>query len=96
MTVEIGYAIVWFFCAVACVIVGVQSMRTNRFISREPIGIALLACVVMWVSWMTSDRVYSERLLYAAIAFSVLATWAAWKDSTAAARAMNSGKKKTA
>ena len=83
------YAITGFLCAVACLIVSVQAMRLGRnVISTEPLAIAFFAVILMGISWANWYPGQTETIGFVGLAVSLLAAWAAWKDSTAAARAM--------
>lgn len=95
MSLELGYGIAGFFCVVTCLIVGFGVMQSSRFVSREPVGMAMMAGGLMWVSWLNWYPSHTESLCIAAIAVSLLSTWAAWKDSTAATSAMSQGKSPT-
>ena len=88
MNLELGYGVAGFFCLVTSLIVGLGMMQSSRYVSREPIGMAIMAGALVWVSWLNWYPSQSDSLCFGAIAVSLLSTWAAWKDSTAATAAM--------
>lgn len=92
MSLELGYGIAGIFCAAACVIVGLGAMQSNGLVSREPLAIAAFAGTVMLASALNWYPEHTVTLCYVAIAVSLLAAWAAWKDYSAATAAVRQGK----
>jgi len=95
MNLAAGYAIAGFFCAVACLIVAVQAMRsTTGLVSTEPAAIAAISGAFVLASWLNWSPGNADVLCGVAIGFSVLAAWAAWKDAAAAARLLSEAQKR--
>jgi hypothetical protein len=95
VNLEVAYAITGFFCAVTCVIVAHGAWGSKPFVSREPVGIAIIAGSLAGLAWLNWYPAQNEWISIAAIVLSIVAAWAAWKDSTAANAAMRRGRKPT-